>query len=462
MNESPAPPTASKPSSSAAPSRLRRRLCPALLACAGASLLYESSSARAPNPDASTPITVQAPSARLLADSLGIVTHLDYLNTPYGDFEKVKASLAFLGIHNLRDTMPRTNTVRYEALAGLHYHFDLVVRSEAANELPTTLARLESLEQHFPGAIASIEGLNEANHWPAVYRGLRGFPATIALQQDLYAAVKQSTTLRRVPVYAPTLGGAGTLDYQRLGDLSDYADLANAHIYFPKGSPPSQVWDAAVALNRLSTPRLPQTAITETGYTTARRSEHRVDEPTQAKYLLMLLAHAWSAGITHLYIYQLVDDSTDDADWTRGLGLYAFDWRAKPAATAMHHLLEALRAKQRPEAGHEAPSLSYTTSPVSADVRTLLLHTDGGGFDLLIWRDVPLWDNVNYLPRAYAPLHVSLTENFATLEAVMLEPLSGGRRVLRAKNARIEFDLTDEPLLLELSERSSSPSDPLR
>src|SRR3569833_223906 len=276
---------------------------PVLLVLVACTSVYGSARAQDPTPPVPDPINVHAQSARTLADSLGIVTHLDYLNTPYGDFEQVESSLAYLGIHNLRDAMPRTNMGPYESLARLHYHFDLVVRSEAANELPVTLGQLEALEGHYPGAIASIEGLNEANHWPAVYHGLHNFPAVIALQRDLYAAVNRSPLLQHVPVYAPTLGGAGPSDYQRLGDLSDYADFANAHVYFPFGSPPSQIWDAALALNRLSTPRLPQTAITETGYTSAQRSEHREDEPTQAKYLLTLLAHAWAEGIATLYLY---------------------------------------------------------------------------------------------------------------------------------------------------------------
>jgi hypothetical protein len=407
-------------------------------------------------------MAVHAQSARTLADSLGIVTHLDYLNTPYAESEKIKSSLAYLGIRNLRDTMPRTNMVPYESLARLHYHFDLVVRSEAANELPVTLGQLERLEQHYPGAIASIEGLNEANHWPAVYHDLHDFPAAIALQRDLYAAVKQSPTLRHVPIYAPTLGGAGPNDYQRLGDLSDYADFANAHIYFPKGSPPSGVWDGALALNRLSTPRLAQTVITETGYTTALHSEHRVDEPTQAKYLLTLLAHAWSKGITTLYIYALVDDSTNDADWTRGLGLYRHDWTAKPAATAIHHLLNALRAKRSPQTTPVPQSLSYSASPASGQTRVLLLRKDDGCLDLLAWRDVPLWDSARYLPRSYSPIRVSLTVTVRTLAVDMIEPLSGARHALPAGNGRVEFDLTDSPLLVELCAGPAAAATSLR
>ena len=427
-----------------------RRHGPALLALVGCTLAYGSARAQDPATKVPTRLAIHAQSAQTLADSVGIVTHLDYLDTPYADFEKIKSSLAYLGIHNLRDTMPRTNTVPYESLAALHYHFDLVVRSEAANELPVTLHQLERLEQHYPGAIAAIEGLNEANHWPAAYHGLHDFPAAIALQRDLYAAVKHSPTLLHVPVYAPTLGGAGPNDYQRLGDLSEYADSANAHIYFPKGSPPATVWAGALALNRLSTPRLTQTVITETGYTTALHSEHRVDEPTQAKYLLTLLAHAWSQGIRTLYIYALVDDSTNDADWTRGLGLYRHDWSAKPAAAAIHHLLEALRSRRSPATTHPPPGLSYNISPGSDQARWLLLRKEDGCLALLVWRDVSLWDSSTFAPRNYSPTHVSLTATGSTPAVALIEPLSGARHALPAGNRRVEFDLTDSPLLLEL------------
>jgi hypothetical protein len=394
--------------------------------------------------------SVHAQSTRTLADSLGIVTHLDYHDTPYGDFNKVKAVLAYLGIQNIRDMMPRFDSKPYQDLAALGYHFDLVVRSEAANELPQTIQQLEALERQHPGAIGAVEGLNEANHWPATYHGLTGFPAAVTLQRELYSAVKASDTLHHVPVYAMTLGGAQESDYDRLGDLSPYADFANAHIYFPKGRPPSSVWDGALALNRRSTPHLAQTVITETGYTTAVNSEHRVSEDIQAKYLLTLICHAWQQGIGRLFIYALVDDSTNYSDWTRGLGLYRYNWTPKPAAVAIHNWMLALKDPPARTGITRPGSLSYHLSSAEAGIATLLFKKSDDTFVLLIWREQPLWDSDTFVPLQTRSVRLSATFEGHRTRVKLLDAFTGRQQSRALLNGRIDLELGDAPLWLEI------------
>jgi hypothetical protein len=98
--------------------------------------------------------SVHAQSNRTLADSLGIVTHLDYHDTSHGNFNKVKAVLAYLGIQHIRDMMPRFDSKPYQDLAALGYHFDLVVRREAANELPQTIQQPEAWKDSIPAPSA--------------------------------------------------------------------------------------------------------------------------------------------------------------------------------------------------------------------------------------------------------------------------------------------------------------------
>jgi serralysin len=404
--------------------------------------------------------SVHTQSTRTPADSLGIVTHLDYHDTPYGDINKVKAALAYLGIQNIRDMMPRFDSKPYRDLAALGYHFDLVVRSEAANELPQTIQQLEAFERLHPGAIGAIEGLNEANNWPAAYHGLTGFPAAVTLQHELYAAVKGSDTLHNVPVYAMTLGGAQESDYDRLGDLSAYADMANVHIYFPKGRPPSSVWDGALALNRRSTPHLAQTVITETGYSTAVNSEHRVSEDIQAKYLLTLICHAWQQGIRQLFIYALVDDSTNYSDWTRGLGLYRYDWTPKPAAVAIHNWMLALKDAPARTGITRPGSLSYHLSSAQAGVATLLFQKSDATFVLLIWREQPLWDSDTFAPLQPRSVRLSATFEGHRTRVKLLDALTGRQQSRALLNGRIELDLTDAPLWLEIPPAPLTPTTP--
>jgi hypothetical protein len=396
-------------------------------------------------------VPTRARSAQAMVDSLGLVTHLDYRNTPYGNLQNVTEALKYLGVANLRDMVPRSYRIPYETLAGLGFKFDFVVRREAANELPETIRELESFQTRHPGSVASIEGLNEANNWPAQYQGLTGFPAAVALQRDLYAATKGSKELHDVPVYVMTLGGAGENDYRQLGDLSDFADLGNAHIYFPRGSPPSSVWDSALALNRRSTPRLALAVITETGYTTAVKSEHRVDEDVQAKYLLTLIADAWAKNVPRLFVYALIDDSTDYSDWTRGLGLYRFDWTPKPAAKAIHQLVRELMATPEPKRISEPGSLRFQISSAGPGVQSILLQKGDGTFDLLIWREQKLWDGTALRPLPEQTTHISLLLGGHHSHITITDPLTGKREQQASVAGRVEFDLAGYPLLVTIT-----------
>jgi hypothetical protein len=388
------------------------------------------------------------PAADLIA-AVGINVHMAYSRTPYTNVEKVQQAVQYLGITNLRDVTPMADAKAYDYLASHGSRFDFILRAETANDLPQTLQRLEGLMQRHPGCIASIEGLNEANHWPAKYKGLTGYPASIAVQRDLYAAVKASPTLRAVPVYSLTLGGAGPADYDKLGDLSDFADLGNAHIYFGNGGTPSSVWDRAYELNRRATLRLPKTVVTETGYTTSAAAPQGVNEQVQAKYLLTLLVEAWQKEVPRVFIYQLVDDSQDETNWTRGLGLYRFDWTPKAAANALHVLTSALLSST----GSQAPatgSLNYYVESSKAGTSDLLVSKANGSFDLLVWNEQKIWDGNarRELSAETVKVSLSLPQGYSKIQIV--DPLNAQRRTVSANAGRFEFDLGDHPLIVEL------------
>lgn len=389
-------------------------------------------------------------SAVELVNSLGVVAHVTYNQTPYANIEKVRQALDYTGIINVRDATPTSDTSRYDYLASHGTKFDFVLRAEAAPELTGTVQRLEAFVQRHPGAISSIEGMNEINNWPAKYKGQEGFPAAIAVQRDLYSAVKSSLTLKGVPVYGLTLGAAGPSDYARLGDLSDIADEGNAHIYFPKGAPPSSVWDRAYELARLPTPRLPQAVVTETGYTTSKDNPHGVDEQVQAKYLLTLVAQAWAKKVPRTFIYQLVNDSRDETNWTRGLGLYRFDWTAKPAAGAFHNLTGVLLSGGTSLAAKPKPSLDFDIRSTKDNVNSLAVLKQDGGLDLIIWREQKIWDGDARREIPAEPTHSSLMLPDAHSQVSLVDPLDGKRTTVPARNGRFDFDLPDHPVVVEI------------
>jgi hypothetical protein len=384
--------------------------------------------------------------------SLGIVTHLDYRRTPYEDLARVQAALRYIGIDRLRDMTPLANPKPYELLAAEGFHFNFVIRSEAAGELPATIRSLESFAQRFKGSIVSVEGLNEIKIWPANYHGLGGFAAGIAVQRDLYALMKRSTVLKDVPVLALTLGGASAADHERLGDLSDSADLGNAHVYFD-GRVPSSSWRFAIDLAHRSTSRLTRTAVTETGYSSAAGTPQGLPAEIQAKYLLVLIAQAWRENIPALYLYQLVDDRRDERDWSKSLGLYDADWQPKPAAHAIHYLTQALAGSS----GTRSSSLDlpYAIAGQSTGVQSLLLRKADGTFALLVWREARLWDDAARRILPTEPRLLSVTARAAQVHR--LDTFTGERRELRSDSQTFEFVLEDRPVIIEFTAQSTKP-----
>jgi hypothetical protein len=400
----------------------------------------------------------EARNASELVNSLGVVVHMMYNQTPYANFEKVQQALSYTGISTVRDATPPSDTRTYDYLASHGIKFDFVLRAEAASELTETVHRLEAFMQRHPGAIVSIEGMNEVNNWPAKYKGLEGLPAAIAVQRDLYAAVKSSPTLKEVPVYALTLGAAGAADYAKLGDLSDIADEGNAHIYFPKGAPPSAIWDRAYELARHPTPRLSQAVVTETGYTTSKDSPHGVDEQVQAKYLLTLVAEAWAKRVPRIFIYQLVNDSLDETNWTRGLGLYRFNWTAKPAADAFHNLTGVLLSGGSSATGTgQSPPLDFSFRSTKENVNSLRVRKADGTLDLIFWREQNLWDGDarREIPSTTAQISLMLANSNSPV--TVLDPLNGKRTQISPHDGRFDFDLPDHPLVIETLQPAGQP-----
>ena len=384
--------------------------------------------------------------------TLGVVTHLDYRGTPYENLAQVQTALRYVGIDRLRDMTPHANVRPYEQLAAQGFHFNFVIRSEAAEELPKTVRDLAAFQQRFKGSIVSVEGLNEIKFWPANYHGQTGFPGGVAVQRDLYSLMKHSAVLGKTPVLALTLGGASAADHARLGDVSDFSDLGNAHAYFD-GRVPSSSWRFAIDLARRSTSKLAQSAVTETGYSSNPQTPQGVPSDVQAKYLLVLVCEAWRENTPATYLYQLVDDKRDAHDWSRSLGLYDVDWNPKPAAHAFHYLTQGLTSTFITRAAPRA--FAYALSGESTDVQSLLLRKSDGNFALIVWREVKLWDEKARQTLVAESRLLSVTASAAHVASI--DTFTGERRSLASSHGAYPFVLEDRPLILEFTPQSTQP-----
>ena len=394
------------------------------------------------------------PGATAALRRLGVVTHLDYRGTPYENLEQVRAALRYIGLDTLRDMTPLANKRPYESLAGDGFRFSFVIRRETVDELPKVVASLEDFARRHPRSIVALEGLNEIKIWPASYRGDKSF------------AGRGGRAMRAVPARSPTprppcascrcialtLGGASQRDHDKLGDLSDCADVGNAHVYFGT-RPPSSSWRFARELARRATARKTPLAVTETGYSTAVDTGKGVPEDVQAKYLLVLAARALREDVPLTFFYQLVDDR-ERPDWSYFLGLYRHDWTPKPAAHAFHHFTRLLRGEAALATGAATVAHArqkFTLGGDAAGVESLALRRDDASIAILLWREVDLWDG------ASAPDHVAAgtpaDPNYRRgrrparpiRSPATLSPL---RTVKSASRNSFTFDLVDRPLIV--------------
>jgi hypothetical protein len=380
---------------------------------------------------------------------LGVVTHLDYRGTPYENLEQVRAALRYIGLDTLRDMTPLANKRPYESLASDGFRFNFVIRRETVDELPKVVASLEEFARRHPRSIVALEGLNEIKIWPASYRGDKSFAGATAAQCELYRLAKRpASPLRELPVIALTLGSANQRDHDKLGDLSDCADVGNAHIYF--GSrPPRSSWQFARDLAKQTTARKTPLAVTETGYSTTVDAGKGVPEDVQAKYLLALAARALREDVPLTFFYQLVDDR-QKPDWSYFLGLYRHDWTPKPAAHAFHHFTQLLRGEHARAADgkRRAHGLKFSLGGDAAGVESFSLRRDDGSIAILLWRDVDLWDGK---ARRHVPAR-PLTLTIAADGLGLGDPLTGEiaplRTVKSAGNNSFTFDLVDRPLIV--------------
>lgn len=350
---------------------------------------------------------VQAAQADSFTDSYGVCVHMGYTDTAYGDMTKVASSLKNLGVRHVRDDWVMDNTWRGDRMrqtaAAAGVKFNVIMGKPNSPESAAQFVNSVATATAGSGFVESLEGANEWDisgdpHWAANNR---------TRQQALYAAAKANPTTASLPVLAPSMAFPNNL--AAMGDMSGMADLGNGHLY-PGGRNPSYNLGTTVPALVGSVGNKP-IDVTETGYTNALNTTdgHRpASEDAAATYLPRTLLENYSRGVHRTYSYELVDEKPETTltDVEQHFGLMRNDWSPKPAYTALKNLL-ALTSD--PGASFIPGSLSYQATGTN-DLRQVLLQKRDGTFELMLWRDVSVWDQTtgNPLGVTPAPVNVSL------------------------------------------------------
>lgn len=393
------------------------------------------------------PVGVLAHTATSFLGSLGVNTHLGNW-TVYENEGIVQASLAYLGINQIRDGMnPASNAqAEYDQLAAAGIKSDFLVNN--GTDLTTFQSLLDAFAKANPGALSAIEGPNEVDNQAWSYNGLSGVQGAVAFQKALYPAVKADPLLAKLPVYNFTI--VNTANYTAAGDMAPYADYADVHAYVWDGTSPNGALLDYQNRGQIDAPGLP-TVFTETGYDTDTSDPMSGLDPTvQAKYTLDTLMDAFNNGIARSYIYELLDESTNLSDPYSNYGLFYNDGTPKPAATAIHNLTQILADPG--SKSFQPGRLNYTLSGLPSDGNSLLMQKSSGVFDLVLWAEPLLWNYTTHTEMAAPTERVVVNFGQAFRSVNVFDPLEGSTPIATSRNAQSTLvSVSDHPIIVALS-----------
>lgn len=269
---------------------------------------------------------------------------------------------------------------------------------------------LDMLRKFPAGSIDSIEGNNESD-MPVTTGDFPRYQASTAAAQAnqaaLYRAVKADADFGSTPVIAWTLGKnwvwGGYAGYGKF--VSSDFDYQSIHSYPGNDTITGSMFvPGHTEFIKLSNSIIPPggkakpIVVTETGATCTMTGPGKAQHDSawaQSKKVTMILAEDFRLGIVRTYLYGVGGEFPFSLD-TRP------DGTPLPAGRALSFLTSALgEAQWNPDTGKWAApafapdSLAFAISPVPPSVHNLLLQKSDRSFYLLIWNDVPLWDDKN-------------------------------------------------------------------
>jgi hypothetical protein len=393
-------------------------------------------------------------------DTLGVATHIAYTDGGYGNIANIAADLRYLGVNRVRDGISAGEKgsaplSSYIALARRGIRFAFVIADATTANVSVLRSKLNLADQVIkavPGSIAAIEGANEINNWPVTYNGVSGLDGALQMQRDLYSLVHSDPYLLNVPVYYFTgygVGGVGSgPDPANTPGLADYN---NQHPYPLKGQPPHEVVNRRSFVNALSSAG--PAVFTETGYTTTIGSwMGGVSQDVQARYTLDLLMDAAADGIATTYVYELMDAyKPDSKQGDAGFGLFDPLNQPKAAAKAIRNLTAILNDPAETARSFSKGRLPYSTVDLPETGRSLLLEKANGVFDIVVWNEPAIWDNVERRQTAAPSVPITLQVKAPYKGLKIFDPVQSANPVRSLEDAgTVSLSLTDHPLLVEV------------
>lgn len=336
----------------------------------------------------------QAAQADSFVNSVGVVTHMSYTDTPYYTaWPQVLTALKSLGVRHIRDGFynwsPSSPFIaEHQALAASGITCNYVV--------PWDQTTTPQILEQFASEAQDMEALEAPNECDADGNcgggGETGIRNVLAFLPTLTAAGQQLN----VPVIGPSFTQQSS--YAAAGNIASDMTYNNLHVYFGGRNPGSQGWGDLDADGRaygsfnwwldqaaLDAPGVPS-EITESGYmaypTTS--TPYTLPESVEASYTPRTLLLAFQHGVKRTFLYELLDEISSP-----GYGLLNGDFTPKPAFTAVKNLLSVLSDQGD---SFSPGTLSYSLEGGDATLNHLLLQKRDGSFWLVLWLEQSSFD----------------------------------------------------------------------
>jgi hypothetical protein len=347
--------------------------------------------------------TAEPAAADAFVDSIGVNVHAhDAYEARHAE---LKPKLLDLGVRYVRDGIHRKAceyAVEYHREGGIKTLFITGRRVGGAvqwkspldpSKVGDELAELKSL------ALAATEAIEGPNEYDLFHDDRdKDWPVTLrSYQHELYRRVKADPDLIHLAVIAPSLTSEEA--YVKVGDLSDVLDHPCLHLYQstrPPGTPgwgPGGYGSIHWALEKLVARQGPAargTWSTECGYNDA------ISDAAQATYLPRMFAEFYRRGIVRSFKYELLGNK-----W----GLLRNDLSERPAFGVMKNLISVLKD---PGPAFAPKPLEVALDGPAHDARFLTLARRDGTWDILLWREVAVWDPNTNKDIPVAPVAVAL------------------------------------------------------
>jgi hypothetical protein len=360
----------------------------------------------------------QAASAAAFIDSIGVQTHINYVDTPYANWQQVLDEIVRLGVHHIRDALPMTPTFvsnhRQLAAAGIRCTCGFAMDKKLTAEDIVQAARTAS----------DVDALEAPNECDAGTNCGGGGKTGIERVTSFLPVLASAGHELQVPVIGPSFTTREA--YAASGTIAQWITFNNLHVYFGGRNPGTEGWGAGDAQghrygsfdwwldqSNLNASGIPS-QITETGYEAFDNPSRPGTIPVgvESAYIPRTLLLAWNHGIRRTFIYELLDEFPDNR-----YGLLRHDMTEKPAFTALRNLISILNDSSRSTTlGRVKLSIESTDPSLS---HTLLQKADGT-YDLILWLERSSYssDTETVSPVPSEPVRLQLEPKFGIAQFI--------------------------------------------